>query len=209
MFARYRTRAGQKFEMSTDQTIEPSGRGLMARLGRCLRRFGRNRDGATAIEFTLLAIPFSMLVFAILESCISFAAQEIMTNATDDVARQLRTGQLLKANVNEITLKQAICEKMEFMVAKGCPDMIVDLREFPTFADAAAVKIKITTDKRNRHDRVRRQARRSTHQEHAQGLLPLAGDDGFHEQVDVGPRRGQDAAFRERHLAERTVRRVM
>jgi Flp pilus assembly protein TadG len=88
-----------------------------------------------------------MLVFAILESCISFAAQEIMTNATDDVARQLRTGQLLKANVNEITLKQAICEKMEFMVAKGCPDMIVDLREFPTFAAAAAVKIKITTDK--------------------------------------------------------------
>jgi Flp pilus assembly protein TadG len=133
--------------MSTDQTIEPSGRGVMARLGRSLRRFGRNRDGATAIEFTLLAIPFSMLVFAILESCISFAAQEIMTNATDDVARQLRTGQLLKANVNEVTLKQAICEKMEFMVAKGCPDMIVDLREFPTFADAAAVKIKITTDK--------------------------------------------------------------
>ena len=74
-----------------------------------------------------------MLVFAILESCISFAAQEIMTNATDDVARQLRTGQLLKANITEISLKKAICDRMEFMVAKGCPDMIVDLREFATF----------------------------------------------------------------------------
>ena len=37
--ARYRIRIGQKFEMSTDKTIEPSGRGLMARLGRCFRRF--------------------------------------------------------------------------------------------------------------------------------------------------------------------------
>jgi Flp pilus assembly protein TadG len=147
MFARYHTRAGQKFEMSTDQTIEPSGRGLMARLGRSLRRFGRSRDGTTAIEFTLLAVPFSMLIFAILESCISFAAQEIMTNATDDVARQLRTGQLLKADVTQTSLKKAICDKMEFMVAKGCPDMLVDLREYATFADAAAVKVKVTTDK--------------------------------------------------------------
>jgi Flp pilus assembly protein TadG len=132
--------------MSTDKPIEPGGRGLMARLGRCLRRFGRNRDGATAIEFTLLAIPFSMLVFAILESCISFAAQEIMTNATDDVARQLRTGQLLKANVTEVSLKKAICDRMEFMVAKGCPDLFVDLNTYATFAAAADVKIKFTSD---------------------------------------------------------------
>jgi Flp pilus assembly protein TadG len=134
--------------MSTDRTIEPGGRGLMARLGRCFRRFGRSRDGSTAIEFTMLAIPFSMLVFAILESCISFAAQEVMTNATDDVARRLRTGQLLAANVTETSLKQAICDRMEIIVATGCvTDLIVDLRKFNTFADAAAVKLKITTDK--------------------------------------------------------------
>jgi Flp pilus assembly protein TadG len=33
------------------------------------------------------------------------------------------------------------------VVAKGCPDLVVDLREFPTFAAAAAVKIKLTSDK--------------------------------------------------------------
>ena len=75
-------------------TIEPRSRGILATLGRCFRRFSHDREGSTAIEFTMLAIPFSMLVFAILESCISFAAQEVMANATDDVARQLRTGQL-------------------------------------------------------------------------------------------------------------------
>ena len=71
-----------------------------------------------------------MLVFAILESCISFAAQEVMANATDDIARQLRTGQLRAADVTETSLKKAICDRLEIMVAKGCPDLVVDLREF-------------------------------------------------------------------------------
>ena len=59
-----------------------------------LARFLRNRSGSTAVEFTLLSIPFAVLVFAILESCISFAGQQVMSNITDDIARQIRTGQL-------------------------------------------------------------------------------------------------------------------
>ena len=48
-----------------------------------LRRFVTQppAKGSTAIEFTLLAIPFSMLVFAVLEGSISFAAQQVMANA--------------------------------------------------------------------------------------------------------------------------------
>ena len=130
--------------MITDKKIEPAHRGMIERLAGCFRRFGRNRDGSTAIEFTLLAIPFSLLVFAILESCIAFAAQEVMANATDDIARQLRTGQLRAADVTETSLKKAICDRMAIMVAKDCPDLEVDLREFATFADAAKVKVKIT-----------------------------------------------------------------
>ena len=111
-----------------------------------LARFGRNRHGSVAIEFTALAIPFAMLVFAILESCISFAAQQVLSNATDDIARQLRTGQVKAADVNETALKKMICDRLDIVVASGCPDLVVDLREFPTFAAAAAVKIKLTTD---------------------------------------------------------------
>ena len=92
----------------------------------------------------MLAIPFSMLVFAILESCIAFAAQEVMANATDDVARQLRTGQLRAADVTETSLKKAICDRMEIIVAKDCPDLFVDLHDYATFAEAAKVKVKFT-----------------------------------------------------------------
>jgi Flp pilus assembly protein TadG len=48
-----------------------------------LRRFVNNARGSIAIEFAALAIPFSLLVFAILESCISFAAQQVLSNVAD------------------------------------------------------------------------------------------------------------------------------
>lgn len=113
---------------------------------RLLVRFARDRDGAVAIEFIALALPFSLLLFAILESCISFAGQQMLTNATDNVARQLRTGQIKAADLNEGKLKTAICSQLEVIVAAGCPGLEVDLRQYATFADAAKERIKFTAD---------------------------------------------------------------
>jgi Flp pilus assembly protein TadG len=118
---------------------EPAAEGSNARVGRT--RFGYrflcDRRGSTAIEFAMLAVPFALLVFAILESCISFAGQEVMANITDDIARQLRTGQLRPADVAGNKLRDMICGRLEIVVAKTCPGLLVDLRAFATF-DAAA-----------------------------------------------------------------------
>ncbi len=130
--------------MSTQTTSEsPVSHGRQ----RLLSRFRWDRSGSTAIEFTALAIPFSLLVFAILESCISFAGQQVMSNITDDIARQLRTGQIRPAELDDAKLKEMICDQLEVIVADDCPGLLVDLREFPTFADAAAVRINLTADK--------------------------------------------------------------
>ena len=114
---------------------------------RLFSRFRRDRSGSTAIEFTALAIPFSLLVFAILESCISFAGQQVMANITDDIARQLRTGQIRPADLDDTTLKEMICDQLDMIVADGCPGLLVDLREYDTFPEAAAVRINLTADK--------------------------------------------------------------
>lgn len=131
--------------VGSDTEPESAGRENMSKPGRAgfPGRFLRDRRGSTAIEFAMLAIPFALLVFAILESCISFAAQEVMANATDDIARQLRTGQLRPADVSGTKLRDMICAKLEIMVAKTCPGLLVDLREYPTFADAALAGFKI------------------------------------------------------------------
>lgn len=123
----------------TDRT--GPGRGFLA-------RFVRDRRGSTAIEFVMLALPFSLLVFAILESCIAFAGQQLLSNAADDVARQLRTGQIKKLDVTEVSLKNMICEELEVLVGNNCrARLLVDLQNYPTFADAAKVKLRLTSDR--------------------------------------------------------------
>lgn len=115
-----------------------------ARRSPFLRRFVRNRSGSTVIEFGILALPFSLLTFAILESCISFAGEQVLANATDNVARELRTGQIKAADLTLPGLKKLICDQIEIMVAKDCPGLSVDLRNYTTFADAAKVRIVYT-----------------------------------------------------------------
>jgi Flp pilus assembly protein TadG len=112
-----------------------------------LQPFLRDRRGATGIEFAMLALPFALLVFAIIESCVSFAGQQILANAADDVARQLRTGQIRPADLNPTKLRTLICDRLQIIVADTCPGLVVDLREYPSFEAAAAVKLKYTADK--------------------------------------------------------------
>jgi Flp pilus assembly protein TadG len=110
-----------------------------------LVRFRHNRGGATSIEFAMLALPFSLMLFAILESCISFAGQQMLANATDNVARQLRTGQLKAADIDEPKLKKLICDQINVLVNNSCPGLVVDLRQYPSFDAAAQQKIKYTS----------------------------------------------------------------
>lgn len=106
-----------------------------------LGRFVRNRKGSTAIEFTILAIPFSMLVFAVLESCISFAAQQVLANAADDMARQFRTGQIKANQLSKQEVRDIFCERIQIVVSPGCPGLEMDLRTYPNFAEAAQQRV--------------------------------------------------------------------
>lgn len=123
------------------ETPEKRGRNLF-------RRFTGNSKGSIAIEFAALALPFSLLVFAILESCISFAAQQVLANVTDDVARQMRTGQLTTADLTLTPeeLEKRICDRLEIVVASGCEGLEIDLKNYDTFEKAAAQRIKYKAD---------------------------------------------------------------
>jgi Flp pilus assembly protein TadG len=66
-----------------------------------------------------------------------------MSNAADDIARQLRTGQIRISDptFTHDSLTDRVCEKLEIMVADDCPGLHVDLRSFDTFEEAAALRI--------------------------------------------------------------------
>ena len=61
--------------------------------------FVRAQDGATAVEFALVALPFLALAGATLEAGVTYFGQEILQQATTDAGRQIYTGQFQTANV--------------------------------------------------------------------------------------------------------------
>ncbi len=99
-----------------------------------LNRFRKNHDGSVAIEVSLLLLPFFLLVFAIIEACVAFGAQQVMANAVDDVARDFRTNKINLATVTPQSLKDNICSRMGLLFPSNCPDLIVDLKEYPSYA---------------------------------------------------------------------------
>ena len=99
-----------------------------------IKRFAKDARGSTAIEFVLLVFPFVLMMFAIIETGLSFATQQVMSNATDDLARSLRVGELLAADVSQSSVKKAICDQIGFLVPSGCPDLYVDLKTYATYA---------------------------------------------------------------------------
>jgi Flp pilus assembly protein TadG len=54
--------------------------------------FRKNEDGTVAIEFTLVAIPFFMMIIGILELALIFTAQGLLEASTAQAARGIRTG---------------------------------------------------------------------------------------------------------------------
>jgi Flp pilus assembly protein TadG len=59
-----------------------------------LRAFVRNSEGATAVEFALIATPFLGLLAALIQTFLLFFAQSMLENVVRQSARQILTGQL-------------------------------------------------------------------------------------------------------------------
>ena len=119
-------------------TLDKGNRQAASRLSprSVVLRFTRERKGVVAIEFAILAFPFFLLLFAILECCIAFTAQELMTNAVDDVARQLRTGQLKAGTVSRQEMRDMLCDRMGILFPGDCEGLRIDLRNYVAFEDA-------------------------------------------------------------------------
>ncbi|WP_018688864.1 TadE/TadG family type IV pilus assembly protein [Ahrensia kielensis] len=107
----------------------------IGRLRTALSRFKHNNDGATAIEFGILAIPFILIVFAVLETSLSFTAQQVMANSVDQAARKVRTGQIDPKTTNKDQFRAMICHDLELLVSSGCPELEFDLKSYKKFSD--------------------------------------------------------------------------
>jgi Flp pilus assembly protein TadG len=102
--------------------------------GGIFSRFRRDKRGSVAIEFSMLILPFTLLMFAVIETSVSFAAQQLMSNVTDDVARSMRTGKIKTADIDESKLRKLICDRIDILTPSSCPELQFDLRKYANYS---------------------------------------------------------------------------
>jgi Flp pilus assembly protein TadG len=98
-----------------------------------VRRFIHQQDGATAVEFAMVAAPFLAMMFAIMETALVFFAGQTLETAGADSARLIMTGQAQTQSFDQAKFKTAVCAKIYglFDCAAG---LYVDVRNYSSFA---------------------------------------------------------------------------
>jgi Flp pilus assembly protein TadG len=98
-----------------------------------LRRFGRNKKGAAAVEFALVAPMFFAVLFAIIEMALVFFASQILETVTQDTSRLIMTGQAQNAAFTQAQFKNAVCAKLVTMF--DCVNGVsIDVKSYPQFS---------------------------------------------------------------------------
>ena len=105
--------------------------GFFAGLG----RFRRDRSGASALEFALVAFPLILLLLAALEVGIVYFANFSLENATAQGARLIRTGQAQSQKFDAAQFKSEVCKHLSPPIS--CSGVRLDVQHFSKFGDAS------------------------------------------------------------------------
>lgn len=95
-----------------------------------------NNKGATAVEFSLVALPFVMLIVGTIEMALMFTAQSVLQESTFTAARLIRTGQLqLDPDGDaEEAFRESVCDFSSLLIP--CNEIQFNVQTLPSFADA-------------------------------------------------------------------------
>lgn len=98
-------------------------------------RAGR-RAGSAAIEFAFIAPIFFLFLMGTMETGIIFLGDMILQSATNDAARQIRTGQVALSAMTQDQFRQLVCGKIAALL-RCDTNLQIDVETFPTFGTVA------------------------------------------------------------------------
>jgi Flp pilus assembly protein TadG len=104
------------------------------RLRGTFRRFRSGRDGATAVEFAMVGMPFFALVCALFEAGLLLLSQQTLDNAVDYAARTVFTGAFQEGYDGTPAadrLRRAVCSQVTIF---PCADVMIDVATASSFA---------------------------------------------------------------------------
>jgi Flp pilus assembly protein TadG len=100
-----------------------------------LRRFTRDEDGASTVEFAMVITPFLALLFAIMETAVVFLADQTLETAVADSARLIMTGQAQKQKFDQQAFKNSLCSRI-YALFDCQGGIMIDVRTATSFSAA-------------------------------------------------------------------------
>ncbi len=101
------------------------------------RKFVKKEDGATAIEFSMLLMPYLMIVFGIIELSLMFTSASLLEGSADSAARLIRTGQIQQSNADPETMfRDALCQFAVVLI--DCDDIVIEVSTLNSYGDFSA-----------------------------------------------------------------------
>jgi Flp pilus assembly protein TadG len=100
---------------------------------RARRIWRRSDDGATAVEFALIAMVFFWIFFGIIEMGLLMIFNNGIEDGVARAARLIRTGQAKNMGLTAAQFREKICDMV--VLKSACrSNLVVDVREYPDFA---------------------------------------------------------------------------
>jgi len=106
-------------------------------LSNLVRRFARGTSGTAAIEFSLIALPFFSLMFAIFDASLIYFSTSALENGVSSAARLIRTGQAQTAALTQAQFRTLVCNNIAPLLA--CDGrLMLDVRKYNSFGTIAS-----------------------------------------------------------------------
>jgi|AntRauTorcE11897_2_1112592.scaffolds.fasta_scaffold02891_4 Flp pilus assembly protein TadG len=97
----------------------------MTRLkNRAIKKYVKKQDGATAIEFGLLALPFFFLILGTIELSLFYASGVMLEGAATSASRVIRTGQAQESADPQSAFEQVMCDKAGAVIS--CDEIVYE-----------------------------------------------------------------------------------
>ena len=110
---------------------------MLSRIVKSSRRYKSSENGATAIEFGMVAFPFFALLGVIIETGSMMFTEYGLQSAVQEAARQARTGQAQTGAMTSADFKTLICKNAS-LVANCSSGLTVYANSYTTWAQLAA-----------------------------------------------------------------------
>ena len=99
---------------------------LRFKLANLVARFVARRDGAVAIEFALIAIPFFLIVMATVQTAVVYMAQQELETVTEQASRYILTNQA--TNDTQTQFANTVCAQVVALF--NCSNLMIDVENY-------------------------------------------------------------------------------